>query len=122
MPDAVHLPTAATAARTKVVPPAKVDVVIIGAGLGGLMTAARLAQAGRSVAVIDAHYVAGGCATMFSRGSGDQRVNFDIGLHYVGGCGPGGRIPPPPPGPARAARRRPRRARRRPGRRRGGAA
>lgn len=93
MNDAVHLPTAATAARTKAAPPAAVDVVIVGAGLGGLMTAVRLSLAGKRVAVLDAHYVAGGCATMFSRGSGDQRVNFDIGLHYVGGCGPGGRIP-----------------------------
>ncbi|GDX83139.1 phytoene dehydrogenase [Deltaproteobacteria bacterium] len=89
----VHLPTAATAARVKHAPPGTADVVVVGAGLGGLMTAVRLAQSGRKVAVLDAHYVAGGCATMFSRGSGEHRYAFDIGLHYVGGCGPGGRVP-----------------------------
>ncbi len=93
MNDTVHLPTESTGARVRRTPPASCDVVVIGAGLGGLMTAARLAQAGRRVAVLDAHYVAGGCATMFSRGSGADRYAFDIGLHYVGGCGPGGRVP-----------------------------
>jgi all-trans-retinol 13,14-reductase len=88
----VHLPTAATRARLSP-PPNQVDVAVVGAGLGGLMTAARLAKAGRSVAVLDGHYVAGGCATMFARGPADQRFCFDIGLHYIGDCGPRGRIP-----------------------------
>lgn len=94
MPDAsVHLPTHHTKARVATPVPERVDVAVIGAGLGGLMTAAKLARSGRSVAVLDAHYVAGGCATMFGRGSGDARYAFDIGLHYVGDCGPGGRLP-----------------------------
>lgn len=94
MPDAtVHVPTARSRARVTAPVPDRVDVAVIGAGLGGLMTAARLARKGRRVAVLDAHYVAGGCATMFSRGTGADRVSFDIGLHYVGDCGPGGRIP-----------------------------
>lgn len=88
----MHIPTADTARRVKAQPPGTADVVIIGAGLGGLMTAARLAQEGRRVVVLDQHYVAGGCATMFSRGSGEARVQFDIGLHYVGECGPGGKV------------------------------
>ena len=88
----MHSPTAATARRVKTAPPADVDAAIVGAGLGALMTAARLAQAGKKVAIFDQHYVAGGCATMFSRGSGDQRVQFDVGLHYVGECGPGGKL------------------------------
>lgn len=89
----VLLPTAQTKARVSRPVPTTVDVAIIGAGLGGLMTAARLLQAGRSVAVLDAHYVAGGCATMFARGSGDARYTFDIGVHYLGGCKTGGRLP-----------------------------
>ncbi len=95
----VALPTASTRARVATPVPERVDVAIIGAGLGGLMTAARLARAGRKVAVLDAHYVAGGCCTMFGRslraGEGfvGGPVTFDIGLHYVGDCGPGGRIP-----------------------------
>ncbi len=93
MPDPVHSPTAKTHARVNTPVPERVDVAIIGAGLGGLMAAARLAKQGRRVAVLDSHYVAGGCATMFGRGSGSERYAFDIGLHYVGDCGPEGRIP-----------------------------
>ena len=89
--SAVHLPTAHTRARVAREVPARVDVAIIGAGPGGLMAAVRLLMQGRSVAVLDSHYVAGGCATMFSRGSGEARYTFDIGLHYVGG-GSGGRM------------------------------
>jgi all-trans-retinol 13,14-reductase len=92
MPE-VSLPTAETRRRVSTPLPGRVDVAVIGAGLGGLMAAAHLARQGRSVAVFDAHYVAGGCCTQFSRGSGAERYHFDIGLHYVGDCGPGGRIP-----------------------------
>ena len=66
---------------------------IIGAGLGGLTAGAMLARGGFRVAVFDGHYVAGGCGTMFSRGAGDRRFLFDIGLHYIGDCQPEGRIP-----------------------------
>lgn len=86
-------PTAATRARVKNEVPDSVDVAIIGAGLGGLMTAARLARQGQQVAVFDGHYVAGGCATMFARHTRNGTYRFDIGLHYVGDCGPHGTIP-----------------------------
>jgi phytoene dehydrogenase-like protein len=72
--------------------PSSVDVAIVGAGLGGLMTAVRLAKAGKKVAILDKHYVAGGCATMFARGPAEARYVFDVGLHYVGECQPGGRL------------------------------
>ncbi len=86
-------PTADTRARVKNEVPDSVDVAVIGAGLGGLMTAARLAKQGQKVAVFDGHYVAGGCATMFARHTRNGTYRFDIGLHYVGDCGPGGAIP-----------------------------
>jgi phytoene dehydrogenase-like protein len=86
-------PTHRTRARVRQPVPEKVDIAIIGAGLGGLLAAARLARAGRRVAVFDQHYVAGGCGTMYKRGPADARFIFDIGMHFVGDAGPGGRIP-----------------------------
>ncbi|MBI2394904.1 MAG: NAD(P)/FAD-dependent oxidoreductase [Deltaproteobacteria bacterium] len=73
--------------------PDRVQVAIIGSGLGGLVAAAQLAQAGLSVAVFEGHYAAGGCATHFSRGPRRAQYHFDVGLHYVGDCGPDGAIP-----------------------------
>jgi phytoene dehydrogenase-like protein len=70
-----------------------VDVAIIGAGNGGLTAAAHLASQGMKVAVFDQHYVAGGCATQFTRGKGDAQYSFDVGLHYIGDCGEDGLIP-----------------------------
>jgi phytoene dehydrogenase-like protein len=65
------------------------DVVVVGAGMGGLVAAALLARAGRRVLVVDGHYVAGGNATVFRR----RRWEFDVGVHYLGECGPEGTIP-----------------------------
>jgi all-trans-retinol 13,14-reductase len=65
------------------------DAVVIGAGTGGLTGAALLARQGWSVLVLDQHYVAGGNATVFRR----PGYEFDVGLHYLGDCGPGGGIP-----------------------------
>ena len=70
-----------------------VDVAVVGAGLGGLVAAAQLARRGLRVAVFEQHYVAGGCATQFSRGPKRARYHFDVGLHYIGDCGPDGAIP-----------------------------
>lgn len=67
--------------------PEAVDVAIVGAGTGGLCAGAYLARQGLSVALFDSHYVAGGSATQFSRGSGEDTWRFDIGLHYVGEVG-----------------------------------
>jgi phytoene dehydrogenase-like protein len=65
------------------------DAIIVGAGMGGLVTAALLARAGKRVLALDGHYVAGGNATVFRR----KRFEFDIGIHYLGDCGPDGLIP-----------------------------
>ena len=40
-------------------------VVVVGAGLGGLTSAAVLARAGFDVTVLEAHIYAGGCAGTF---------------------------------------------------------
>jgi phytoene dehydrogenase-like protein len=65
------------------------DAVVVGAGMGGLVATALLARAGRRVLVVDGHYVAGGNATVFRR----RRWEFDVGVHYLGDCGPHGTIP-----------------------------
>lgn len=73
--------------------PERVDVAVVGSGLGGLVSAATLASRGLSVAVFEAHYTAGGCATQFTRGPKSARWAFDVGLHYVGDCREDGTIP-----------------------------
>jgi all-trans-retinol 13,14-reductase len=56
------------------------DIIIIGAGLGGLVAGAKLAKEGKKVLLIEQHHIPGGCATNFKRvGS-----NMDVGLHEIG--------------------------------------
>jgi prolycopene isomerase len=62
-----------------------VDVVVIGAGLGGLAAAAHLATRGVAVTVLEAHERPGGYATTFERGD----FTFEIGLHLLDAVGPG---------------------------------
>ncbi|MCP4600063.1 MAG: FAD-dependent oxidoreductase [Proteobacteria bacterium] len=56
------------------------DAVIVGAGLGGLTSAAKLAKEGRRVLVIESHDKVGGYATSFSR----DGYTFDASLHNMG--------------------------------------
>ena len=59
------------------------DVVVIGAGLGGLSSAAYLAKEGKKVLLLERHYVPGGYASSFLRG----RFEFEISLHELSGLG-----------------------------------
>ena len=54
------------------------DVVVIGAGLGGMTAANALARAGRRVLLLEQHYKLGGLATCFYRSGGHI---FDVSLH-----------------------------------------
>ena len=65
------------------------DVVIIGAGLGGLTCGAFLAKSGKQVLVLEGEESAGGSAREFERGS----YKINPALHVIMGCGPTG-----PPG------------------------
>jgi phytoene dehydrogenase-like protein len=68
------------------------DAVVIGSGLGGLACAAYLAAAGTRTLVLEAHYVAGGNSQVFRRRHKGKAYEFDVGLHYIGECGPEGSI------------------------------
>jgi prolycopene isomerase len=59
------------------------DVVVIGAGNGGLTASTALAQKGLKVLLLERHNVPGGCATSFCRG----RFEFEVALHQLSGLG-----------------------------------
>ncbi len=69
------------------------DVVVVGAGNGGLTAALTLARSGRKVLLLERHNVPGGCATSFVRG----RFEFEVALHQLSGVGR-----PERPGPLRS--------------------
>jgi all-trans-retinol 13,14-reductase len=60
------------------------DVIIVGSGISSLSTAAFLVREGKKVLVIEKHNIIGGYAHTFQRRAGDQKFEWDIGLHYVG--------------------------------------
>ncbi|MFF8725414.1 phytoene desaturase family protein [Streptomyces sp. NPDC015171] len=66
------------------------DAIVVGSGVGGLVTAGYLAADGRRVLVLEQHDVAGGNAHVFRR---RRKYEFDVGTHYIGDCGPGGLLP-----------------------------
>jgi len=65
----------------------KYDVIVVGAGLGGLSAATLLARKGLDVLLLERHNVPGGFSTSFVRG----RYEFEAALHEMSGIGdPGG--------------------------------
>lgn len=57
------------------------DVIIIGAGLGGLTAGAKLSKEGKKVLLIEQHNIPGGCATTFKR----KDLKIEVGLHMIDG-------------------------------------
>lgn len=65
------------------------DVIVVGAGLGGLSAATHLAVGGLEVLVLEQHHKVGGMATSFRRGD----FVFDVALHEMSlGAGEGSLI------------------------------
>ncbi|QDU66342.1 phytoene desaturase family protein [Engelhardtia mirabilis] len=62
------------------------DVVVLGGGMAGLATAARLQARGVSTVVLEAHATPGGCAGWFRR----RGFTFDAGATTLVDFGPGG--------------------------------
>ncbi|MGH8457690.1 MAG: phytoene desaturase family protein, partial [Stenotrophobium sp.] len=66
------------------------DAIVIGAGIGGMTAAAYLAAVGKRTLVLEAYTLIGGCTHVFRR---KNKWEFDVGVHYLGDCGPQGQIP-----------------------------
>jgi phytoene dehydrogenase-like protein len=62
------------------------DVIIIGAGIGGLVCGCYLAKAGRKVLIAEHHFKPGGYCTSFKR----KGFTFDAAAHCFGGYREGG--------------------------------
>ncbi|MFG0313451.1 MAG: phytoene desaturase family protein, partial [Phycisphaerales bacterium] len=62
------------------------DVVIVGAGLGGLSAARHLQERGYRVVVIEHHSKPGGYAHFFRK----EEFRFEVALHALDGLGEGG--------------------------------
>ena len=61
----------------------KYDVIVIGAGIGGLVTATQLARKGARVLVLESYVIPGGSAGYFER----EGYHFDVGASMIFGFG-----------------------------------
>ena len=64
------------------------DVIIIGAGISGLTSAALLSKAGLKVCVLERHYLIGGYLQGFDR----KEYIFDTAIHWLNQCGEKGTV------------------------------
>ncbi len=64
----------------------KTEIVVVGAGIAGLTSAAILSKLGLSVTLIESHNQSGGCAGTFKR----KKYIFDVGATQVAGFEEGG--------------------------------
>ena len=62
----------------------KIDVAIVGSGIGALSNAVCLARQGLKVVIFEQNETVGGCTHTFEK----EGFEFDVGVHYVGGFGP----------------------------------
>lgn len=60
------------------------DIIVIGSGMGGMVTAAALSRLGHKVLMLEQYNALGGQTHSFSR----EGFSWDAGLHYLGGFGP----------------------------------
>jgi len=63
----------------------KYDVVVIGSGLGGLVSGLILSKEGKNVCVLEQHHKLGGNLQTFTR----DGCIFDTGMHYIGSMNEG---------------------------------
>lgn len=65
------------------------DVIVVGAGMGGLSAGTHLSLGGMKTLVVEQHYKVGGCTTSFERGE----FTFEAALHEMSlGGGPNGGV------------------------------
>jgi len=69
--------------RTAIKPPTTWDVIVIGSGIGGLVTASQLAAKGAKVLVLERYLIPGGSGGSFKR----QGYTFDVGASMIFGFG-----------------------------------
>jgi cation diffusion facilitator CzcD-associated flavoprotein CzcO len=60
------------------------DVIVIGSGMGGMVTSAALARLGHNVLMLEQYQSLGGQTHSFSR----DGFSWDAEIHYLGGFGP----------------------------------
>jgi len=60
------------------------DIIVIGSGMGGMVTVAALSRLGHKVLMLEQYDKLGGQTHSFSR----EGFSWDAGLHYLGGFGP----------------------------------